>query len=139
MGLHFAVNVKGPFLLTKAVLPHMIQRRAGHIIHLTGSGAYEVSSRIRPSSGATKAALDRFIRGVAKEVRAHNVAVNCFDPGPVKTERAVHIRGANFDWTGFATPADTGPACVALACHDANTMTGQVFKYLDYARAAKGP
>lgn len=129
----FEVNVKGAFLLTQAVAPSMIARRSGHIIHLTGSGAREIGV-VTVATGASKAALERFVVGVAEEFRVHNVAVNLFDPGGVKTERAVVLQGADRDWSGFATPAEVARAAVHLALQSAQTITGSLFRYQDYRK-----
>ncbi len=126
----FDVNVKGAFLLTKAVLPGMIERRSGNIIHLTGKGATD-ATLVKPGTGATKAALEQFVRGTALEVAGYNVAVNCLDPGGIRTERGM-ARTPDRDWTGVAVPADVGPSAVHLACQDASSMTGQVFRRVEF-------
>jgi len=128
----FEVNVTGPFFLTRAAAPLMIAQGGGRIIHLTGSGAREVGV-VNVLTGASKAALERFVRGAAEELRAHKVAVNLFDPGGVKTERAVVLRGECQDWRGFAEPADVAAAAVHLALQDADSMTGQIYSYQQYA------
>ncbi len=89
----FAVNVHGPFVLSKAVLPEMIERgRPAHIVNIgsgaaigPGSGPYEDESvRGGTMYGATKAALERFTQGLAQEVAAHgNIAVSCVSPSRV--------------------------------------------------------
>jgi citronellol/citronellal dehydrogenase len=133
-GLAFDVNVKGAFNLTRAVAPSMIAHGGGHIIHLTGAGARDVGA-VNSLTGATKAALERFAKGAAEELRPHKVAVNLFDPGGVKTERAILRRGEDYDWGGFATPADVAPAAVHLALQNVESMTGQIFSYQDYIGA----
>lgn len=127
----FEVNVTGAFYLTRAVAPSMIARRSGRIIHLTGSGAREVGV-VSVLTGASKAALERFVRGAAHELAPHNVAVNLFDPGGVKTERAVVLQGADRDWSAFATPAQVAQAAVHLALQGAEAMTGQIYSYQDF-------
>lgn len=127
----FAVNVKGAFLLTKAVMPTMMAQRRGSIIHLTGQGAVD-PTLTATSTGSTKAALERFVKGMALEAKEYNIAVNCLDPGGVKTERAVALRPPDTDWTRFARPADVGPLAVYLATQDASTLTGQVVRRVEF-------
>jgi NAD(P)-dependent dehydrogenase (short-subunit alcohol dehydrogenase family) len=110
----------------------MIAQGGGHIMHLTGQGARELGA-VNAITGGSKAALERFVRGAADELKTRNVAVNLLDPGGVKTERSVAVRGEAFDWRAFATPEDIGPAAVHLALQDAATMTGQIYRYQDYA------
>lgn len=86
----FAVNVHGPFMLSKFVLPGMIDRGAGAIVNISsgaaigpGRGPYDTPGRGGTMYGASKAALERFTQGLAQEVAAHNIAVTCFSPSQV--------------------------------------------------------
>lgn len=127
----FDVNVNGPFFLTRAAARVMQAQGGGHIIHLTGSGARDVGV-VKELTGASKAALERFVRGAAHELKPFNIAVNLFDPGGVRTERAEVLQGRDRDWTGFALPSEVAPAAVRLAARDAAAMTGQIYSYQDY-------
>jgi len=80
-------NLGGTFLCTKHVLPHMEERRSGHIINLYGGGG------IKPAGACaymvTKEAIRTFTRYVAEEVRESNVCVVIFSPRvPIVTEGA---------------------------------------------------
>ncbi len=87
----FAVNVHGPFMLSQAVLPEMIERGSGAIINISsgaaigpGRGPYEqTGARGGVMYGASKAALERFTQGLAQEVYEHGVTVACFSPSQV--------------------------------------------------------
>lgn len=86
----FAVNVHGPFMLSKMVLPDMIERGSGAIVNISsgaaigpGRGPYEQKGRGGTMYGASKAALERFTQGLAQEVQGHNIAVTCFSPSQV--------------------------------------------------------
>lgn len=88
----FAVNVHGPFMLSKAVLPDMTAGRGGAIVNIgsgaaigPGRGPYEDQTvRGGVMYGATKAALERFTQGLAQEVSGHgNVTVACVSPAHV--------------------------------------------------------
>jgi NAD(P)-dependent dehydrogenase (short-subunit alcohol dehydrogenase family) len=129
--LIFRVNVHGAFLLTKAVLPGMVQRKAGNIIHLTSMGAIRWG-RGGNAYGSTKAALERFCFGLAAEMKQHNIAVNCLDPGPVKTEGAVFTRGNEADWSGWVDPKEIGPVALHLATQTVATMTGKVARRTEF-------
>jgi len=124
----FEVNVTGPFFLTRAAARVMQKHGGGHIIHLTGSGARDVGV-VKELTGASKAALERFARGAAYELRPFNIAVNLFDPGGVRTERAEVLQGKERNWTGFALPSEVAPAALRLASFDAATMTGEIYSY----------
>ncbi len=88
----FAVNLHGPFILAKAVLPEMIEGRGGHIVNIgsgaaigPGRGPYEDQTvRGGVMYGAAKAALERFTQGLAQEVAGHgDIAVSCVSPSRV--------------------------------------------------------
>jgi citronellol/citronellal dehydrogenase len=97
----FAVNLHGPFMLSKAVLPDMIAQRSGAIVNISsvgaigpGRGPYEGTGGQGPRGGtmygASKAALERFTQGLAQEVYEHGVSVSCYSPGVgVATEGTV--------------------------------------------------
>jgi NAD(P)-dependent dehydrogenase (short-subunit alcohol dehydrogenase family) len=130
----FAINARGAFFLTRAVLPSMLAEGAGRIVHLTGSGARD-ARLVNALSGATKAALERFVAGVAHEVRGTGVAVGLFDPGPVKTERSFAVRGADFDWRGFRAPEAIGPAAVHFVLQEPEAVNGKLFHIEEYVSA----
>ena len=79
------VNLKGCFLCSQQVLPHMMVQRGGKIINLSGGGA--VSPRPFFSAySASKAAIVRLTETLAAEVRDHRIDVNAIAPGAVNTE-----------------------------------------------------
>ncbi len=86
----FAVNVHGPFMLSKFVLPGMMERKSGAIINVSsgaaigpGRGPYEEPGRGGTMYGASKAALERMTQGIAQEVKDYNIAVSCYSPSQV--------------------------------------------------------
>ncbi|MYA19390.1 MAG: SDR family NAD(P)-dependent oxidoreductase [Chloroflexi bacterium] len=94
----FQVNVHAPFLLSRAVLPSMIERGAGAIVNISsasaigpGRGPYSgPPPKGRVEYGATKAALERFTQGLAQEVTRFGVAVSAVSPSlPVATPGTV--------------------------------------------------
>ena len=86
----FAVNVHGPFMLSKFVLPGMMERNSGAIINISSGAAigpgrapYELEGHGGTMYGASKAALERMTQGLAQEVQHHNIAVTCYSPSQV--------------------------------------------------------
>ena len=80
-----AVNLRGPFLVTKEVLPLMVRQNSGSIINVSSGlgrsgyanfGAYSVS----------KWGVEGFTQTLAAEVRSYNIRVNSVDPGYVATK-----------------------------------------------------
>jgi len=80
----FDVNVKGTFLLCKAVVPHFKAQGRGHIVGI----ASDVSKRTFPHGtayGASKYAQDAVLSSLRKEVRPHGIKVSTIYPGLVDT------------------------------------------------------
>ncbi len=79
------VNLSAPFYLIRAVLPHMRQRKSGHIVNLSSN----VTQRFPALYGAytvSKTGLDALTRILAKEEGPHGIRVNAIAPGPIRTE-----------------------------------------------------
>lgn len=74
------VNVKGAFLTSRAVLPGMMRRHAGVILHV-GSLAGEKMIEAPVHYCASKAALRGLTEGMAKAVARHGIRVLCLAPG----------------------------------------------------------
>ncbi|MFC1871332.1 SDR family NAD(P)-dependent oxidoreductase [Chloroflexota bacterium] len=80
-----AVNLSGPFLCSKYVVPHMKKREYGRIINFSSVAAiYPKAPRI--SYGAAKAGLIGLTLHMAVDLAAYNILVNVILPGPVRTE-----------------------------------------------------
>jgi len=88
----FAVNLHGPFMLSRLVLADMIPRKSGAIVNISSGGAigpgrgpYHTDSEIRGGTcyGAEKAALERFTQGLAEEVCEYGISVTCVSPSEV--------------------------------------------------------
>ena len=76
------VNVKGTFLCSKAVAPHMVERRSGSIVNLS-SQAGKRGSPFVAHYCASKFAIIGFTQALAHELGPSNVTVNAVCPGEV--------------------------------------------------------
>ncbi|MEW6282465.1 MAG: SDR family oxidoreductase, partial [Candidatus Eremiobacterota bacterium] len=81
----FAVNVTGPFLLTRACLPGMLERGWGRVVNVASVAALG-GARYISAYSASKHAVLGFTRCVALEAAARGVTVNAVCPGYVDTE-----------------------------------------------------
>jgi 3-oxoacyl-[acyl-carrier protein] reductase len=86
----FETNVIGVMNSCRAVLPRMLERRAGKIIVISGQGSASPRPRFAPYA-ASKAAIVRFVECVAEEVRDDNVQINCMLPGETYTSMTDEI------------------------------------------------
>jgi NAD(P)-dependent dehydrogenase (short-subunit alcohol dehydrogenase family) len=87
----FAVNLHGPFFMSRLVLEEMIARKSGAIVNISsgaaigpGRGPYK-NAPLRGGTlyGAEKAALERFTQGLAAEVFRDGVSVTCVSPSGI--------------------------------------------------------
>ncbi len=82
---HFAVNVRGPYLTTRAVLPGMLQRRWGRVINIASLAGLFGAPYVTAYT-ASKHALVGFTRALATEVSGKGVTVNALCPGFTATD-----------------------------------------------------
>lgn len=136
--LSFRVNVEGPFLLCKAVLPSMISAGGGHIINVSsrgaigpGPGPYTTTVRGGLAAyGATKAALERFSQALATEVFQHQISVNVLSPHlPIWSEGGHYFRtrAGEPDYRGWRMSGEViGDAAVVICCQERGRFTGNI-------------
>jgi NAD(P)-dependent dehydrogenase (short-subunit alcohol dehydrogenase family) len=109
----FAVNVRGVFLMCKAFLPNMIDRRSGDIINIASVTGKRPLARRTPYA-ASKAAVIGFSATLAWEVGPLGVMVNSLSPGPVTGPRMDRNFALESDRTGIS-PAAAEEAFVSRA------------------------
>jgi NADP-dependent 3-hydroxy acid dehydrogenase YdfG len=95
------VNLTGVIQATRAVLPHMISRKSGHIINM-GSQAAFVATPTYTVYAATKFGLRGFSEALRREVGVWGVKVSVIYPGNVSTEFGQHTEAKRK--TGITTP-----------------------------------
>lgn len=86
----FEVNVRGPFLCARAVLPGMLARRRGRIVNVSSGAAFNHM----PQMGvycASKAALTQWTNSLARELQGRGVVALAFAPGFVRTPMAQYL------------------------------------------------
>ncbi|MCA9514619.1 MAG: SDR family oxidoreductase [Myxococcales bacterium] len=116
-----AVNVVGPFRLTKALIGPMLVRGAGLVVHVSSDAAVEAYPGWGPY-GASKAALDHLSRIWAAELDGTGVRFLGVDPGEMDT--AMHAAAIpDADPATLARPADVAEA-VARLMEDAAIPSG---------------
>lgn len=109
-----AVNLRGPFLMSKAVLPQMIRQRQGSIINISsGAGREGVPGKCAYS--ASKHGLEGLTKTLAGEVKDFHIRVNALAPGG-----RVDTDGLGGFPVGIIVPAG-----IYLASDDSQGITGQ--------------
>ncbi len=123
-----AVNVRGPFLCCRAVLPHMKARGYGKIVNIS-SGTF-FSGRSTTQYVASKGAVVGLTRTLAREVGDYGVTVNSIAPGstasdPERDESNYQGRVPDRAIKRIERPEDLAGAGVFLMSSDSDFMTGQ--------------
>ena len=83
------VNAAGPFLCTKAAIPHM-QENGGRIINVSSSVVFEAPVGF-PHYVASKGAVYTFTRCMARELGQYNINVNSLAPGYTESDASMQI------------------------------------------------
>lgn len=130
----FVINTRGPMLMIKHVVPHMIAGGGGSIIN-TGSGTALLGDLLHPAYCSSKAALHAMTRNVATQFGHHNIRCNAVLPGLVLSKGAREIMSAgeiDFIQRHVLLPRQSEPEDIAgpvlfLASDAASFVTAQVF------------
>lgn len=125
-------NVVGVFNVTRAVVPHMISKRAGRIVNLSSVAAAK-GGRGQSNYAASKGAIEAFTRAMAVELASRGIAVNCVAPGVITTEMSEQVREAAGEQVKarilmrrFGQPQDVANAVWFLASSYAGYINGHV-------------
>jgi len=137
------VNLTGPFLLMKAVIPHMLKEGGGSIINISSLGGMRCLPAM-PAYCSSKAGLIMLTQQAALEYGRNNIRCNAVCPGGVKTEMTRKDFGQFGKMLGiepdtfidqiaveipmhrFAASSEMGGLCSYLASDDSLFMTGAV-------------
>jgi 3-oxoacyl-[acyl-carrier protein] reductase len=125
------VNLRGTFLCTRFVMPHMLTRGSGRIINIASQLGY-LGGREVAHYTASKAGVIGFTKALAREVSTRGVRVNAIAPGPILTDMMAH---ETEDWKAaklaelpigrFGEVHEVTPTAVFLASDDATYYVGQ--------------
>ncbi|NPV04584.1 MAG: SDR family oxidoreductase [Syntrophaceae bacterium] len=129
-----AVNLKGTFLCSKAVLPVMVRQGYGRIVNMSSVSAKRGGGVFGGAHySAAKAGILGFAKALAREVAAHGITVNSVAPGLIATD----IRGGlesperqkemsrDIPVQRLGTPEEVAAAVVFLASGEAAYITGE--------------
>jgi len=123
------INLTSAFIVTRAVLPGMIERNYGRIVHMSSVTGPLVGIRGSAAYGAAKAGMLGMARSLAIETGPHNITVNCIGPGWIKTASSddAEILAGQYTPAGRpGTPDEVGHVAVFLSSEEASYITGQL-------------
>ncbi|WP_210366568.1 SDR family oxidoreductase [Bacillus sp. REN3] len=125
------VNSISPFLVTRRVLPGMLERNTGSIINVT-SEAGNVGYAGWGAYGISKFAVEGLTQTWADELSETNVRINMVDPGEMDTEmHALAVPDCDYE---LADPKDIVDVFIYLASEEAEPINGQRLKAQEFTR-----
>jgi 2-hydroxycyclohexanecarboxyl-CoA dehydrogenase len=125
------VNLRGPYLCTKAIVPDMLEAGWGRIINISSSST-QIHSPYRTAYIASKGGINAFTRALAAEFADKRITANTVAPGYVDTPRLrkwagdVEKQVAAFPMKRAGTPEEIAACCAFLASEGASYMNGQM-------------
>ena len=124
------VNLTGLFLMTRAVLPAMLERPSGSIINVT-SGVGRVGKAKWGAYAVSKAGMECFTQVLAEEVKSAGIRVNAVNPAATRTQMRAAAYPAE-DPTTLPLPDSIVPIFVHLATDASKDVTGQSLNARDW-------
>jgi 3-oxoacyl-[acyl-carrier protein] reductase len=126
-----AVNSTAPFLLARRAVPAMRAAGFGRIVHVSSNAAKMGGVTSAPVYGASKAATDTMLRGIAVAEARHGITANAVAAALIDTEMLAHAGlderiGERIPAGRLGTPRDIAAAVLFLASDEAGFVTGEV-------------
>jgi NAD(P)-dependent dehydrogenase (short-subunit alcohol dehydrogenase family) len=144
------VNLVGPYIVARNVLPVMMAQGYGRILNITSGAANHVIPGWSAYCSA-KAGLNMMTRALATELAGTGVSVNALSPGMVDTEmqadvRSVDVEGTGLDYSRFheaykqgtlRSPAETARLIYWIVGPWGHTYNGEIFEASNAAWTAQ--
>ena len=126
------VNLRGPFLFTRACTKPMRRAKSGRIINITSISGL-IGNKGQANYSASKAGLIGFTRTASKELAGKNITVNAIAPGFIETDMTAVLPEVykteiknRIPLARFGRSEDVANAVLYFASDEASFVTGQV-------------
>jgi NAD(P)-dependent dehydrogenase (short-subunit alcohol dehydrogenase family) len=127
------INLTGPFLCCRAVIPHLLRNRYGRIVNIASVAGKEGNPNAAHYS-ASKAGVIALTKSLGKELATNNVSVNCITPAVIETDILKQLTQAHVDYmlsripmNRFGKTEEVAAMAAWLASEDCSFTTGGVF------------
>ena len=127
------INLTGPFLCCRAVVPHLLSNGYGRIVNIASIAGKEGNPNASHYS-ASKAGLVALTKSLGKELATSNILVNCIAPAVIETDLFKQMTKAHIDYMLSKIPmnrfgkTEEAAALVAWLCsEECSFSTGAVF------------
>jgi 3-oxoacyl-[acyl-carrier protein] reductase len=127
------VNLYGPYLVCRAVVPHMIEAGYGRIVNIASVAGKEGNPNASHYS-ASKAGLIGLTKSLGKELATKNIMVNCVTPAACRTEQFDQMTQQHIDYMlskipmgRFVLPEEVANMIAWLSSDACSFTTGGVF------------
>jgi NAD(P)-dependent dehydrogenase (short-subunit alcohol dehydrogenase family) len=127
------VNLVAPFLMSRAIVPHMLTQGYGRIVNVASVAGKEGNPNASHYS-ASKAGLIALTKSLAKELATRNILVNCVTPAAARTEIFAQMKPEHVEYMlaripmgRFVEPHEIAALIGWLASEDCSFSTGGVF------------
>jgi NAD(P)-dependent dehydrogenase (short-subunit alcohol dehydrogenase family) len=127
------VNLYAPYLVSRAIVPHMLEAGYGRIVNISSVAGKEGNPNASHYS-ASKAGLIGLTKSLAKELAKSNILVNCVTPAACRTEQLAQMTQAHIDYMlakipmgRLLEPEEVAAMIVWLASEECSFTTGGVF------------
>ncbi len=128
-----AINLDGPFLCCRAVVPYMLKNCYGRIVNISSIAGKEGNPNAAHYS-ASKAGVIGLTKSLGKELATSNILVNCITPAVIETDILKQLTQQHIDYMVSKIPMNRlgqkreAAALVAWLCsEDCSFSTGSIF------------
>jgi NAD(P)-dependent dehydrogenase (short-subunit alcohol dehydrogenase family) len=126
------INLKGAFLVARAVVPHMIERQRGKLVFMASTNSWDAEAELAPYN-VSKAGIYLLAKTLARELGHFGICSNAIGPGLIRTrltepilkDRNFKRKYQNLIPVGrLGTPEDIAGPAAFLASPDADYING---------------
>jgi NAD(P)-dependent dehydrogenase (short-subunit alcohol dehydrogenase family) len=116
------INFKSAFLISKYLIPKMIENQYGKLIHISSRTGVKAEGN-DSAYAASKAGLLRFVESISNEVKNYNININCILPTIIDTHDNRKSM-PNADFTKWLKPLDLSNVILFLCSDDSRLING---------------